>query len=80
MILAIIFGFVSTLLIILGPEMIKMFLPTTDPEQVESVMFGIEYIKIIGYGAIVFLSSFMIATFFRSVGRHHLLQVLLVLS
>lgn len=68
--LAIVFGISSTFLInVLGPEMIKMFLPTTDPEQVESVMFGIEYIRIIGYGAIVFLSSFMIATFFRSVGR-----------
>lgn len=70
LILSVVFGFLSTVVIyFFGPMVIKMFLPTSDPEQIEAVKFGIEYIQIIGYGAIVFLSSFMIATFYRSVGR-----------
>lgn len=70
LILAILFGLLSSCLIYyFGPIVIKMFLPTTDPEQLEAVTFGVQYIKIIGYGAVVFLTAFMISTFFRSIGR-----------
>lgn len=70
LILAISFGALSSGLIhLFGPKVIKMFLPTTDVEQLEAVTFGIQYIKIIGYGAIIFLTAFMISTFFRSIGK-----------
>ncbi|WP_162146819.1 MATE family efflux transporter [Acholeplasma granularum] len=70
LILSIMFGILSSVIITtLGPVVIKMFLPTNDPEQLEAVTFGIQYIKIIGFGATIFLTSFMISTYFRSIGR-----------
>lgn len=43
-------------------------------------MFGIEYIKIIGYGVIVFLFFFMIVIFFRFVGCFKVLFIVGVIG
>lgn len=70
LVLAIIVSLVSTFVIIYtGPLLIKSFLPLDEPDQLASVKFGIDYVKVIGYGAIFFLLSFMISVFFRATGR-----------
>ena len=70
LILALVLGALSSVVIFfLGPILIKSFLPLNDPNQLEAVQYGIDYVKVIGYGAIVFLSAFMISVIFRSTGR-----------
>ncbi len=70
MILAVIVGVISTFVIVfVGPLLIKSFLPLDDPDQLAAVEYGINYIKVIGYGAIFFILPFMISVFFRSTGR-----------
>lgn len=70
LILALTMGVISSFVIYyLGPVLIKIFLPLNDPNQLEAVMYGSDYVKVIGYGATVFLMSFMISTIFRSIGR-----------
>ncbi len=70
LILAIVVSLLSTVVIIyLGPVLIKSFLPLNDPDQLTSVQYGVDYIKVIGYGAVFFILPFMISVFFRSTGR-----------
>lgn len=70
LILALVLGILSSFIIYFaGPILIKSFLPSNDVNQLEAVRYGIEYVRVIGYGAIVFLMSFIISTIFRSVGR-----------
>jgi putative MATE family efflux protein len=70
MILAVIVGVISTFVIVfVGPLLIKSFLPLNDSDQLAAVKHGIDYIKVIGYGAIFFILPFMVSVFFRSTGR-----------
>ncbi|MGI6360018.1 MAG: MATE family efflux transporter [Acholeplasmatales bacterium] len=70
LLLAVTVSLISTVVIIFtGPLLIKSFLPLDEPNQLASVQFGIDYVTVIGYGAIFFLLPFMISVFFRSTGR-----------
>ena len=70
LLLAVVIGIISTFVIIFaGPLLIKSFLPLNEPDQIASVKFGIDYVTVIGYGAIFFLLPFMISVFFRATGR-----------
>lgn len=70
LIVAAVFAVISTLAIyFFGPMVIKLFIPGTNPTDIEAVGYGVDYIRIIGFGSTAMILTFMISNIYRSLGR-----------
>lgn len=69
-IIAIIVGILSIFIIYFaGPFIIKLFIPGNGNEELEAIIHGSKYIKVIALGAVVMLLNFMVSTIYRTIGK-----------